>query len=552
MPRRIPSEQTAKTKKAANMSIPDHLTAETRSSNVQYEHLPRTMPAKGSPWLGALGYRRCRDFDQSNAPGQDYVTVRMDENHVVGILADGVSQSFHGEIAAERVSTELDAYLWKTRANPPSEKAIAEVLIRLADKVRKEIEDYPVHSEKPLLKMALENTRRSGSQAVFAAFILDTKRRNIKIYRVGDIIVQIEPTSGGPYEIIKSNANGRWSTAETSNINLEITECSGVAALFINSDGFPSKWNAGGHTLREYFIHIAEDWAARDDVSFIYLKHSHHEIEYKNQLETIKNFSLEVARTSEAQGATPRVMNITKPLTDDGSRCKKSDPQEQKGAKHKYRHALPTAIAALLLTIAFLGIYVLSTKNNLEPTKGVSQTQLDIEVPQDRGTAATSQELEPKDLEVTLTKTDQSKFIQGRTWKSDTEILEVQFPTLQRGSRLGIITMQLDINFNASAIIRRSKSKDHLPYLIFYARPESSNEMLNTTIAFARIAGAVTADQRSANTNLEIIIIDNDSNESYLAPLNEALIGYDPQKHQDSAEPFFGYYSAKITRSQRK
>src|SRR6185295_2679194 len=60
----------------------------------------------------SLGYRRCKDFDEGNQPGQDFASVRGDKHYIVGVVADGVSQSFYGNLAAAYLSQFLLGYLW--------------------------------------------------------------------------------------------------------------------------------------------------------------------------------------------------------------------------------------------------------------------------------------------------------------------------------------------------------------------------------------------------------------------------------------------------------
>jgi hypothetical protein len=47
-----------------------------------------------------MGYRRSLGFDERNNPGQDYAVIRAESSYIVGIVADGVSQSFYGDLAA--------------------------------------------------------------------------------------------------------------------------------------------------------------------------------------------------------------------------------------------------------------------------------------------------------------------------------------------------------------------------------------------------------------------------------------------------------------------
>src|SRR5690242_19400055 len=92
----------------------EEFTSEIQTSEVQ--HIAATVAGTGAHSIKlCLGYRRCRDFDSSNELGQDFATVRTSGDFTVGVVADGVSQSFYGHLAAMHVAKTLRTYLWENR-----------------------------------------------------------------------------------------------------------------------------------------------------------------------------------------------------------------------------------------------------------------------------------------------------------------------------------------------------------------------------------------------------------------------------------------------------
>src|SRR5207244_2080033 len=91
----------------------DTVRCEQLSSEAQYEE--KTWSSSSYSCVVSVGYRRCRDFDLSNQPGQDYAAAQSDSNYVVGVVADGVSQSFYGNLGAETLSEGLLEELWNCR-----------------------------------------------------------------------------------------------------------------------------------------------------------------------------------------------------------------------------------------------------------------------------------------------------------------------------------------------------------------------------------------------------------------------------------------------------
>src|SRR5215210_5431056 len=165
------------------------LWSDQQSGEVQYERESFPIGRRGSDQKidVFLGYRRSLDFDTRNNPGQDFAAVRGDnDGYVVGVVADGVSQSFYGNLAAYYLSESLLDTLWKQRKRPPSENDLERELRELERKVATEVvENHPIPDDLvPLHRESLEDKRSKGSQTVFASFVLDASRKRLHLYQV--------------------------------------------------------------------------------------------------------------------------------------------------------------------------------------------------------------------------------------------------------------------------------------------------------------------------------------------------------------------------------
>lgn len=251
---------------------PEVISAEQRSREVQYKRVLVEIPESSQKISVSLGYRRCYDFDRNDKLGQDFAAFSSESGYVVGVVADGVSQSFYGEVAAQHVSKWLLQTLWENRKNPPHwglEKGLGELETRVSE----EIKDHKIPNNLPSMQIkALENIRKKGSQTVFAAFIFDGIRKEVYLYQVGDVTALVYRKSAET-KFTESNAlpKGRWSTAGKSKHHLEVCKKS-ADGILIKSDGVSEDW---GKTLdneafsESKFQKMAEECARRDDVSYI-------------------------------------------------------------------------------------------------------------------------------------------------------------------------------------------------------------------------------------------------------------------------------------------
>lgn len=219
-----------------------------------------------------MGYRRCHDFDESDAPGQDFSAFRAGADHIVGVVVDGVSQSFFGNLAAQEVGTRLLQALWQRRKDPPEAEELAAELDEVIPIVDAMVCEQPISApEGSFLYEALEQTRKQGSRAVFAAFLLDIRERDFTLYQLGDIYSWVQ--KGEATWIRKeSDARGRWSSTGPAHHALTRSKDAGVTTVLLHSDGAHSTWIEDlGEALvsQAAFEKEAESGALRDDISFI-------------------------------------------------------------------------------------------------------------------------------------------------------------------------------------------------------------------------------------------------------------------------------------------
>jgi hypothetical protein len=220
----------------------------------------------------SLGYRRSTDFDARNDLGQDFAVVHAEGNYAVGVLSDGVSQSFFGEIAARCVAEGLADFLLQRPQDPPTADAVAEHLERLAARASQEVDRRELPSDIPeLQRAALERIRAGGSQSVFAAFVLDVEHETVNLYQVGDAGIVLHNHASGEQSVPEpANAKGRWGTHGNSALYLRASRYTGVHGVVLRSDG-ARDWGdvLDGSFSRDTFEERALDWAGFDDVSFV-------------------------------------------------------------------------------------------------------------------------------------------------------------------------------------------------------------------------------------------------------------------------------------------
>ncbi|MES2179299.1 MAG: protein phosphatase 2C domain-containing protein [Gemmatimonadota bacterium] len=216
-----------------------------------------------------LGYRRCLVFDADDRPGQDAGVIKGDATHAVAVIADGVGQSYFGNLASSYLSEWLLSVLWQRRHSPPTEEEFV-VSLREQEKVFAPTVDDCSHTVRSRLhQAALDRARAKGSQTVFAALLLDVVTAECHLYQVGDVkaIVFLED---GSSQDVDSDAAGRWSSKGRTALCLRHTKVSRVSRIVLKTDGASADWGRSTNALANdaiAFDMMAAACAPDDDVA---------------------------------------------------------------------------------------------------------------------------------------------------------------------------------------------------------------------------------------------------------------------------------------------
>lgn len=252
------------------MSTPhaDHFEfiAEQRHPQVQF----RVCAVQGA--RVSAGYRRHREFDRGDHPGQDWCAFRVEGGRCVAVVVDGVSQSFMGDIAARGVGGGLFEHLARLGAQALSAEAVRALLEDLRESVHPQVERFAVGEEIPeLVRRTLAEKRAThGSQAVFAALSIDLDTGRGQVFVLGDIVVTVHRAEAPP-ETLVSDRRARWSDVKGVKGSLTFLDVEGVTGVVLASDGLNPEFGAdlGRGAAEEVFRPLAEQGAERDDVSFV-------------------------------------------------------------------------------------------------------------------------------------------------------------------------------------------------------------------------------------------------------------------------------------------
>jgi hypothetical protein len=348
--------------------------SDQRSGDVQFERTSTWIRKPDNKKIDVvLGYRRSLDFDAKDNPGQDYAAVRADaKGHIVGVVADGVSQSFYGHLAAYHLSRSLLNTLWQERTQPPSGDTLEAELNVLEKEVASDIvESYPIPGDLAQLhKEALEDKRSSGSQAVFAAFVLDAARKRLYLYQVGDVGAIVHYSNKKP-EDIQASSKGRWSSAGKSEMRLQLTTFEGErypSGIVIKSDGVGHDWGLTEQTFDESaFALLSKERAGIDDMSFVAARWG--AWVYAPQIDDaegpprIESVSPPRPRDTEVlPGTRPYVSSPPAPVTPSHSDLYNTtrDPRAG-GNRHRHRVSVGRSVAALLLIAGVAAGIVIGT-----------------------------------------------------------------------------------------------------------------------------------------------------------------------------------------------
>jgi serine/threonine protein phosphatase PrpC len=219
------------------------------------------------------GYRRWCEFDPTNADGQDFYSIRADNDYVIAAVADGVSQSFFGDLAAREVGRGLVTYLWQLRIEPPRTEELEAELRSLQGKVDAAVQAKEIPQSNEYLAEALRKTRDRGSQTVFAAFCLHVRDRRAWLYHVGDVSTRIYHSNDERVHLLSKS--GRWSSSGRGDMLLKGTVENDIVGIFLHTDGVSTEFaerTKRPDVSKPDFLEEVEKRASIDDLSFVAVK----------------------------------------------------------------------------------------------------------------------------------------------------------------------------------------------------------------------------------------------------------------------------------------
>ncbi|MFO0607470.1 MAG: hypothetical protein U0324_30170 [Polyangiales bacterium] len=301
--------------------------AAQQSGAVQFISRAVAPPPGGAPWRVALGYRRFREFDQGNYAGQDWCALGVEQGRCVGVVTDGVSQSFMGDIAAQRAGAALWGRLLAHR-QPLTVDEVRGWFDDFSKAIHPEVEGYALAPNLPeMLKTSLEGKRQQhGSQTVLAAFTLDLEARTGQVLLIGDVHVVVHH-EGGRREPIVADPRARWSSLKGLRGEPRLVPLTDVAGILLFSDGLEASFgdDMGRAFDQQGFLRTAEASAERDDVSLIAVScagfaelpdvdntlHAHPPEESRESAEQTTRMAALSPPPSPLAGPPPRVQGLT-------------------------------------------------------------------------------------------------------------------------------------------------------------------------------------------------------------------------------------------------
>lgn len=154
-----------------------------------------TSEAQHGRFAFRYAYARSADTRDAGLPGQDYLVVHTDGQRLAFALSDGVSQSFCGEIAARLVGDAVAGWLWHAPSSMDSAAlaaGIAERLTALVTDAAPEVQAAPLPAGlAPVVRDVLEQKRALGTEANFAAGLVDTTANALALVWLGDLRLRL-------------------------------------------------------------------------------------------------------------------------------------------------------------------------------------------------------------------------------------------------------------------------------------------------------------------------------------------------------------------------
>lgn len=227
-----------------------------QESNPLCDEMIKTIDS--DPFRGFVVYARSAEAKALNELNQDAFIVQADATQLVAVVTDGVGQSFRGDIAATAVTQSLLLSLWDAPYDATTTQytdAIIQKLTQLAERVTTVLHDIDISYHASLLREALEQRRRLGSESMFVAVKADIRHNQLYVCWLGDCRVRLLLQSNA--EVVWAEGDfdtcERWSSERllVGAIHTAVFPLSDVKKIMLYSDGLQQIDGMPLHTASE-------------------------------------------------------------------------------------------------------------------------------------------------------------------------------------------------------------------------------------------------------------------------------------------------------------
>lgn len=231
---------------------------------------------------------RSAESQRTDSKGQDYLAIRYNENTLGFVIADGVSQSFFGELASQFLGEHLLSYLMEfgerfVDGSLDIQKSLETELNDMAFVATPIINGFQIPQELPgMLVSVLEQKRHMGSQATFTAGFVDITRKKLALAWMGDQRLRLWRNLQEITQEVLGNETfqtaERWSTTTgmVGKLHTKIIDDQKITRLMTYTDGLAildkeMHLNPLSHEKLENLISKTSQMPQSDDVTIFEL-----------------------------------------------------------------------------------------------------------------------------------------------------------------------------------------------------------------------------------------------------------------------------------------
>lgn len=241
------------------------------------EHPPQWVRKARLHWRYA--YARAAETQAQKEVGQDVIVLDGDDERLNFCLADGVSQSFFGDLAASALGDGLVRWVGRLGENTSAEMVatgLSQLLEELRLQVTEEVQIFPLPTNlPPMLVDVLNQKRAHGSESMFVCGFVWPAQNKLLLCWLGDMRCRL--WRQGSEEKLPGlfRTEDRWSSRRgpvAGPPQIHLCSLHGLSRLMIYSDGLAAL-DSLSEAPSDEGLQQAIDAAGRsptsDDISFL-------------------------------------------------------------------------------------------------------------------------------------------------------------------------------------------------------------------------------------------------------------------------------------------